>query len=601
MKSTSYKLILAAKPYQGLFYLALIAMLISGLASILPSWLVKISIDGLSAIEHQAQTFNIVPQQAIRYLGDHLELTRFELATKDLIYVLPLSIVVVAFIEAFFKFLYQYYSRELGLLVVKDLKEKYHAHISKLSLAKQREYDSGSLVSVISSDLQSMQSWLAESLMNMFSEIFKVIFLFAWLLLLDWKLTACSLLVIPLFAIPVVKLGKSIRSYARRGQDYVGTISNFLAETIKNQPIIKAFNLEAWREEQFKIESNNLYKLFHNWILRMAIVSPLTNIIGAFGISAILFFGIQAVNNSGLTIGEFSSFFVTSILLYDPVKRLGRVATIIQSALGVADRVYEILDQDIQSDNNNAQAINGFVQGNIKFSKVCFSYANKTLFENFNLEIPAKTSLALVGPSGGGKSSLVSLIPRFYEINSGTISIDGIDIQDLSLRDLRRQIAIVTQEPLLFAGTIRENIALGLSSKSSDDLNVLILQAAEDSYVMDFARDLERGLDSQVGEGGNKLSVGQKQRISIARAFISGAPIIILDEPTSALDNESQEYIYKSIQKLMQNRTVIIIAHRLSTIKACDNIAYLEDGKIIESGSHQDLLKKASAYSTLLG
>jgi subfamily B ATP-binding cassette protein MsbA len=604
-KSTTRKLLSAARPHQGLFYLALGAMLISGLASVLPSWLVKISIDGLSAVEHKINNFNILPQQAMDFLAGKIDLSVFEIPTAKLLLILPLSIVVIAIIEAFFKFLYQYYTRELGLLVVKDLKEKYHSHINLLSLARQRQYDSGSLVSVISSDLQSMQSWLAESLMNMFTEIFKAVFLFAWLLILDWKLTVYAVIAIPLFALPVVKLGKSIRSYAKQGQDYVGTISSFLAESLRNQAIIKAFNLEKWREEKFKQESQKLYKLFHKWILRMALVSPLTNIIGAFGIAAILFFGISAVNNAELTIGEFSSFFVTSILLYDPIKRLGRVTTIVQSALGVADRVFEILDQQTQiqeNPNQATQAINGFLSGEIVFENLVFGYEGKTLFKDFNLHIPAKTSLALVGPSGGGKSSLVSLIPRFYETDSGKISIDGINTKNMSLSDLRRQIAIVTQEPLLFVGTIRENIALGLSkTQSPTEIDELVNKAAKDSYVMNFAQALENGLDSQVGEGGNKLSVGQKQRISIARALISGAPIIILDEPTSALDNESQEYIYRSIQKLMQDRTVIIIAHRLSTIKACDRIVYLEDGKIIEAGSHQDLVNKGTAYSELLG
>jgi ATP-binding cassette subfamily B protein len=234
---------------------------------------------------------------------------------------------------------------------------------------------------------------------------------------------------------------------------------------------------------------------------------------------------------------------------------------------------------------------------------VSFNYEDKEIFKNLNLKIPAKTSLALVGPSGGGKSTLVSLIPRFYEIQSGTIFIDGLDIQKLALNDLRKNIALVTQEPLLFTGTIKENIELGITDKnlSATEIDRLVYQAAEDSFVLEFAKNLEKGLDTEVGEAGNKLSLGQRQRISIARAFISSAPIIIMDEPTSALDNESQEFIYKSIQKLMESRTILIIAHRLGTIKNCDQIIYLEDGKIIESGSHNELVQKGQAYLELLG
>ena len=606
MQSTSKKLLSFAKPHLGLFYMALVAMIISGIASVLPSWLVKISVDGLSAIEHKIKSINILPQQSQNYLQAFMDTKFFEIPTSSLLVILPVSIIVVAFVEAGFKFLYQYYTRELGLLVVKDLKEKFHHHINQLSISRLKKYDSGSLVSVISSDLQSMQSWLAESLMNMFTEIFKAIFLFAWLLVLNWKLTIYAILTIPLFAIPVLRLGKSIRTYARKGQDYVGTISSFTAESLKNQSIIKSFNLEAWRDKKFSEESNQLYKLFHNWILRMALVSPLTNLIGAIGISVILFLGIQAVNLGELSIGEFSSFFVTSILLYDPVKRLGRVTTIVQSAMGVADRVFDVLDQKTQSEENSQKSTTSFnqkISGDLVFENVSFGFDDKKIFENLNLKIPAQTSLALVGPSGSGKSTLVSLIPRFYELNEGKIFIDGIDTKSLSLQDLRKNIALVTQEPLLFTGSIKENIALGISGKklSPEETEKLIQQAAKESFVLEFTKNLEKGLDSEVGEGGNKLSLGQRQRISIARAFISQAPIIIMDEPTSALDNESQEFIYKSIQKLMQSRTIIIIAHRLSTIKNCDQIIYLEDGKIIESGSHEELVQKGKAYVELLG
>jgi len=606
VRSTTKKLLDCAKPHQGLFYLALGAMIISGIASVLPSWLVKISVDGLSAIEHKISSINILPQQAQNFLQDFLDINIFVLPASSLIVILPISIIVVAFIEAFFKFLYQFYTRELGLLVVKDLKEKFHRHLNQLSISRLKKYDSGSLVSVISSDLQSMQSWLAESLMNMFTEIFKAFFLFSWLLILNWKLTISAALTIPLFAIPVLQLGKSIRMYARKGQDYVGTISSFTAESLKNQSIIKSFNLESWRNTKFIEESNQLYKLFHNWILRMALVSPLTNLIGAIGISAILFLGINAVNLGELSIGEFSSFFVTSILLYDPVKRLGRVATIVQSAMGVADRVFEVLDQKTQEQESpitTQKLTSQKISGEIIFEGVSFNYEDKEIFKNLNLKIPPKSSLALVGPSGGGKSTLVSLIPRFYEIQSGKIFIDGLDIQKLALNDLRKNIALVTQEPLLFTGTIKENIELGITEKnlSASEIDRLVYQAAEDSFVLEFAKNLEKGLDTEVGEAGNKLSLGQRQRISIARAFISSAPIIIMDEPTSALDNESQEFIYKSIQKLMESRTILIIAHRLGTIKNCDQIIYLEDGKIIESGSHNELVQKGQAYLELLG
>lgn len=572
-------------------------MFFSGFAGILPSWFVKISIDGLAALKQGQTSLNILPKQLEQFLPASLVNSEyFNLDPNKLHLILPVTIIAVFAIEAFLKFLFQYNSRKLGLVIVRDLREQIHQHISRLSLTRQKQYDSGSIISVISSDLNSMQSWLAEAMMNLFNESITVVFLLAWLLVLDFKLTLISLLVIPLFAFPVIKLGKDIRSYARLGQDYIGKVTSFVAETLRNQTIIKAFNLELWRDNKFKTESDKLYQLNKRWIFFMSLVSPLTNLIGSIGIAVILFLGLSSVQAGGLSIGEFSSFFVSSILLYDPVKRLGRVSTIAQSALGIADRVYEFIDQPDQNTETitkNQETLVEPVLGSIEFKDVCFSYDGTALFKDLNFKIKERTSLALVGPSGGGKSSLVSLIPRFYELDSGKILLDGTDIKRLSLEDLRKQIAIVTQEPLLFSGTIRENILLGRQNASEAEL----ITAANESFVTEFAKDLNIG----IGEMGNKLSIGQKQRISIARAFISQAPIIILDEPTSALDNESQEYIYQAINKLMQNKTVIIIAHRLNTVKHCDRILFIDKGKIIESGSHDELVLQDQAYAALLG
>jgi len=606
--STSKKLIIEAKPYLPVFLLAIAAMAFSGLIGVLPSWFIKISIDGLAALEAHNSTFCILPKQLMssQFVQEHINLDMFYWQASNLYFVLPLSIIGLFSLEAIFKFIYQYNSRKLGLLVVKSLREKFHQHINQLSIKQHKDLDSGSLVSVVTSDLQSLQSWLAETVMNLFSESFSAFFLALWLLVINWKLTLVSALVIPLFALPVVKIGKSIRSYAKKGQDFVGNNSSFVAETIRNQTIIKAYNLETWRNNKFFEESKILHKLFDKWAYYMALVSPLTNLIGACGIAVILFLGLQAVSQELLTVGEFSSFFVTSILMYDPIKRLGRVATIFQSALGVADRVYDFLEMPVQEakalTSEQAKAPE-FLEGCIEFKHVNFSYDTRKIFDDFNLVIPAKTSLALVGPSGGGKTSLINLLPRFYEIDSGSITIDSIDIKHLDLHHLRSYIAFVTQEPLLFSGTIRENILLGLDNfqeYSLEEQNSMVEKAARESFVENFLIRLENGLDSDIGEGGSKLSIGQKQRIALARAFISQAPIIVLDEPTSALDNESQEFVYRSINKLMETRTVIIIAHRLSTIKSCDKIVYLKEGKILEAGSHEELLKQDAAYAALL-
>ena|GEM_PF-102050 len=617
--STLKRLIQESKAQHGLFAVAMVAMVFDGMANVLPSWIVKVSIDGLAALERGAKSFDLLPSQLHKFTQWSLELS-----TVNFALVLPLAIVVVFLIEGACKFSYQYLLRKIGVLTAEDLRNKFHAHLSRLPLATQAKYESGSLVSVVSSDLNSLQSWLAESLSNFFNDGFKALFLLVWLLILDWKLTLITAIILPLFAIPVAQLGKSIRRYSRQGQDYIGTVSTFVAETLANQRVIKAYNLEAWRDQCFARESATLAKLNQKWVFYMALVSPLTNIVGAVGIAAILYLGLSSVVHGYISVGEFSSFFVTSILLYDPIKRLGRVATIIQSALGVAERVFQVLDEEVQSEG----AVTGVQakQAAIEFRHVSFGYGSRELFRDLNLKIEANSSVALVGPSGGGKTTLVSLIPRFYEINSGEILINGINIKSMNLHELRQHIALVTQEPLLFTGTIRENIMLadviaseakrhcerseaipmpsfdGLLRRAdgtprNDDTDRLAY-ALKASHVEEFSSKI--GLDTNIGERGANLSVGQRQRVALARAFYSQAPIILLDEPTSALDNESQAYVQDAIEKLMAERTVVIIAHRLSTVEKCNRIVYIEDAAIKEMGSHAELLASASAYAKLL-
>ncbi|NQY81214.1 MAG: ABC transporter ATP-binding protein [Candidatus Caenarcaniphilales bacterium] len=625
-KSIVQKLREEAKPFSSLFALSLVFMFFSGFANILPSWLIKVSVDGLSALSTNNSKFSLFPTQLEKFLlekfpnGINLEFFSINLKLEDIkaaLYVdtstfstfLPLAIIIVFSLDAIFKFTYLFSIRSWGLKVVKSIREKFHAHLNKLSIKDQVKYDSGSLVSIVSSDLTSLQSWLSESVTNFFNDGFKALFLFTWLLILNYKLTLLAIITIPLFAFPVIKIGKSIRKYSKGGQDHIGRIGSFLNETLVNQRIIKAFNLEEWREAAFKKESGILYKLQSRWFLFMSLVSPVTNIVAALGISAILYFGLQSVNNQSISLGEFTSFFVTCILLFDPAKRIGRVATIFQSALGVAERVFNILDEKSQEDEvTDDTELKLPMAASVEFKGLVFEYESlndseieaKRIFNNLNLYIPAKSSMALVGPSGSGKTTLISLLPRFYEINAGEILIDGLNIRDLSLKTLRRYIAFVSQDPLLFTGTLRENLMVACEESNPEKLDAEIKSALAKAFLDEVVDKLPQGLDTHIGERGQSLSLGQRQRVSLARAFLCNAPIVILDEPTSALDNRSQQYIYDSIQKLMEERTVLVIAHRLDTIKSCDQIVYLENGEILEKGTYQELLDKKSDFADLL-
>ena len=626
-ESISKRLRNEAKPFSALFFFSLVFMFLSGLANILPSWLIKVTVDGLSALNTNVQEFSVLPQQVENFIlnnftGLEISFLNFNysldlesmksflyLKTEHFTNFLPLSIIVVFTLDAFFKFTYLFSIRTWGLKIVKSLREKIHRHFNKLSMQSQAKYDSSSVVSIVSSDLPSLQSWLSETVTNFFNDGFKALFLFSWLLLLNFKLTLFALITIPLFAFPVIAIGKRIRKYSKGGQDHVGRIAGFMNESIVNQRIIKAFNLESWRELEFFKESKLLYKLQQNWFFFMSLVSPVTNIVAAIGISSILFFGLKSVNENVISLGEFSSFFVTSILLFDPAKRLGRVSTIFQSALGVAERAYGLLDESIQEDeslNNKSQSLP--CAASLEFKNIVFEYSSyrnseqqvKRIFNNLSLYVPAKTSLALVGPSGSGKTTLISLIPRFYEVNAGEIFIDSHSINDFSLHELRKYIAFVSQDPLLFSGTLRENLSMVIQEEYRAREDEEIALAIKKAFLEDLVKELPNGLDTDIGERGQELSLGQRQRVSLARAFLSKAPIVILDEPTSALDNKSQQYIYESIQELMKERTVIVIAHRLDTIKSCDQIVYLENGEIQEQGSYQELVSQGLAFADLL-
>lgn len=608
MKSTFAKLVHELKQFKAHFFFALTCMFFSGLANVLPSWFIKVSIDGVSAMEEGARRFRLLPTQ----LQDFEWLPQPTLATSNLHYILPVLIVVVFAVSAFLRFLYEYNVRNVGLLVVRNMREKFHAHMQRLSLATQMKYDSGSLVSRVTGDLSALQSWVSECLTNIFNEGFKAFFLFCWLLVLDVKLTVLTLIVIPLFAFPVFTLGTKIRSYSKKGQEFIGGLTTFLGESIQNQRVVKAYNMEQRRQKEFIKESNDLYGAHRKWVLFMAMVSPLTNVIAAVGIATMLFLGLSSVTDGYITIGEFSSFFVTSILLYDPVKRIGRITTTLQSVLGVAERVFVVMDEEVQNDSGLSK-VTDKLEGHIEFKNIDYSYLSSApgpdggpfvggkrkrvqIFDKLSLDIKAKSSIALVGPSGSGKTTLVSLIPRFFEVDGGEILIDKINVQDLSLSDLRNQIALVTQDSLLFTGTIRDNLLIGKASATEEEL----IAACKKAHVYEFLQELDDGLDSHIGERGQLLSVGQRQRVSLARAFLSDAPIVILDEPTSALDNESESLIYDAINELMKDHTVLVIAHRLNTIKNCDRIVYLQDGQILESGSHEDLITQNGLYSKLL-
>lgn len=571
--NTLYRLLSYGKKYWLAFSVAFCSMLLAGFISLLPPWLVKIAVDGLNMPNQHGRIF-LLPKQLKALVGS----PSMSLHVNELLGMIPVLIVVAYFLDGIFRFLHQFSIKYVGIATVRDIRNKLHEHLQKLSLSQITKEMSGTYVSRVTNDLTSVQSWVAETITTIFNDSSKAVFMFLWLLSVNWSLTLIAVVVIPLFVIPVVNLAKNLRKLSRKGQENIGDLSGFVQESLQNLKLVQAYNLENVRDKKFELINSKLFSTFTKTITIESMISPIAGLIGACGIAFVFFLGMKSVAHSQNTLGDFSSYFLTTVLLYEPIKRISRVWSTLQQALGASERVFEILDQE--SSLKSVETRRGVsLQRKIVFKNVSFSYADgRQILKNIYLEINPSEKIALVGPSGVGKTTLVSLIPRFYDPQTGNIEIDGIDIKTIDIHLLRSQVALVTQEPVLFNCSIKENILFGKPNATQEELQ----EAAKKAHVIEFAEKFYEGFETIVGESGAKLSGGQKQRVALARAFLKDAPILILDEPTSHLDNESERYIHEAINELVKNRTVIIIAHKQSTIKNADKVITLENGEIVK-------------------
>ncbi|MBI2996782.1 MAG: ABC transporter ATP-binding protein [Candidatus Melainabacteria bacterium] len=572
--STLTRLLSYGKKYWLLFSTAFFAMLLGGFISLVPPWLVKIAVDGLNMPNQYGRIF-LLPKQLKALVGS----PSMSIHVYELLHLIPFLIVIAYLIDGALRFLHQFCIRYVGVATVRDIRNKLHEHLQKLSLLQVTKEMSGTYVSRITNDLIAVQSWVAETITTIFNDSSKALFLFLWLLSVNWSLTLVAILVIPLFVVPVVNLAKRLRKLSRKGQEKIGDLSGYVQESLQNLKLTQAYNLEKVRDTNFEFLNSKLFSTLRNTIAIEAMISPITGLIGACGVAFVFWYGMKSVANSQITLGDFSSYFLTTILLYEPIKRISRVWSTLQQALGASERVFETLDQEPLLSNVVGGYCNKSLQhGHIKFDNVYFNYPDgKEILKNINLEISPGERIALTGPSGVGKTTLISLIPRFYDPVSGTIEIDKTDIKTIDIHFLRSQISLVTQEQILFNTSIKENILFGRSNSTEKEM----FEAARKAHVIEFVEKMHDGFNTPVGENGNKLSGGQRQRIALARAFLKNAPILILDEPTSHLDSESEKYIQDAINELVKNRTVIIIAHRQSTINNADRVITLENGEIM--------------------
>jgi subfamily B ATP-binding cassette protein MsbA len=508
---------------------------------------------------------------------------------------LPLVIVGVFAFRGLVNFGQAYLTDYVGLSIVADLREALNRRLQFLSLSFFHRHPTGTLLSRMNNDVALARAALTDSVVSLLRDSTQVAGLIAVAFVMDWVLASLAVLVFPASVLPVIRLSRKIKRFTRRSQISSGNLTHLMQESLQGSRIVKAFGMEEYEIERFARENQSLFRQSVRASRVRAVVAPAMELLASFAIAAVVWYGGFSVIGGGRTQGEFLAFLTAMFLIYQPFKNLARTYTFLQQGVVGAERIFEILDTPPEVQERPGAPRLAPIQREIEFHGVSFSYGRKLVLKNVNFKIRRGEIVALVGVSGVGKSTLADLIPRFYDVTDGKITIDGVDIRSVSLSSLREQIGIVTQHTFLFNDTVRNNIAYG--RPQTDQARVI--EAARAAHAHEFIMELPQGYDTVIGELGMKLSGGQRQRIAIARALLKDAPILILDEATSSLDPDSERLVQQALENLISRRTVLIIAHRLSTIRSANRIAVLVDGTIAEEGSHEELLARNAEYSRL--